>query len=254
MKEEIEDFLYEKILPYRREKSEKSMEDRKTYDGVFDRRTLLAFYKLLKRGTIEEVEFPISTGKEGDVFRGVGKEGYVAIKVYRMTTANYRGLSRFIDGDDRFAHIHKTKDTIILVWAQKEFRNLKDYHKNDVRVPKPIDRWKNIIVMDYIGDESMPAPLLKDVMESVKKEVVYEIIQEMKKMHDAGLVHGDLSEYNILIWEEKPYIIDVAQAVPMDHPLADELLLRDLKNMARVFKKLGVDMGVRELAREVGVI
>ncbi len=254
MREDIEDFLYEKILPYRREKREKGMEDRKTYDGVFDRRTLLAFYKLLKRGTIKEVEFPISTGKEGDVFRGIGKEGYIAIKVYRMTTANYRGLSRFIDGDDRFAHLHKTKDTIILIWAQKEFRNLKDYRNGGVNVPKPVDRWKNIIVMDYIGDDSMPAPLLKDVMESVKKEMVYEIIQEMKKMYDVGLVHGDLSEYNILVWGDRPYIIDVAQAVPLDHPLADELLLRDMKNMVRVFKKLGVNMSVKELAREVGVV
>ncbi len=254
MKEEIEEFLYKKIVPYREEKREKGMEDRKTYGGVFDKRTLLAFYKLLKKGTIKEVEFPISTGKEGDVFRGIGTESYVAIKVYRMTTANYRGLSRFIDGDDRFAHIHKTKDTIILVWAQKEFRNLKDYYKRGVRVPKPIDRWKNILVMEYIGDESMPAPLMKEVMESLNKEIIYEIIGEMKKMYEAKLVHGDLSEYNILVWDDEPYIIDVAQAVPLDHPLADELLLRDLKNMARVFKKLGVEMKVKDLAKEIGVI
>jgi RIO kinase 1 len=254
MKEEIEEFLYEKIAPYREEKKRKGMEDRKTYEGVFDKRTLLAFYKLLKRGSIIEVEFPISTGKEGDVFRGIGAQDYVAIKVYRMTTANYRGLSRFIDGDDRFAHIHKTKDTIILVWAQKEFRNLKDYHKSGVRVPRPIDRWKNIIVMEYIGDETMPAPLMKEVMESLNKEIIYEIIGEMKKMYEAKLIHGDLSEYNILVWDDEPYIIDVGQAVPIDHPLADELLLRDLKNMVRVFKKMGVDMTVKELAREIGVV
>ncbi len=254
MKEEIEDYLYEKIIPYRRERREKTMEGRKTYDGVFDRRTLLAFYKLLKRGSIEEVEFPISTGKEGDVFRGIGKNGYVAIKVYRMSTANYRGLSRFIDGDDRFAHIHKTKDTIILVWAQKEFRNLKEFYEGGVQVPRPIDRWKNIIVMEYIGDDARPAPLMKDVMENLKKEMVYDIIQEMKKMYASGLVHGDLSEYNILIWEERPYVIDVAQAVPIDHPLADELMLRDLKNMVRVFGKMGVGMSVKELAQEIGVI
>ncbi len=254
MKEDIEEYLYDKIAPYRIEKKEKGMEDRKTYDGIFDKRTLLAFYKLLKRGSIVEVEFPISTGKEGHVFRGVGKEGYIAIKVYRMTTANYRGLSRFIDGDDRFAHIHKTKDTIILLWAQKEFRNLNDYYKAGVNVPTPKDRWKNIVVMDYVGDESMPAPIMKDVMESLKKEIAYEIIGEMKKMYNAKLVHGDLSEYNILIWNEKPYIIDVAQAVPITHPLADELLLRDLKNMVRVFNKLGVSINVKELANEVGVI
>ncbi len=254
MRKNMEEYLYEKIAPYREERKEKGMEDRKTYGGIFDKRTLLAFYKLLKRGTIKEVEFPISTGKEGDVFRGVGKEGYIAIKVYRITTVNYKGLSKFIDGDDRFAHIHKTKDTIIFVWAQKEFRNLRDFRKYGVNVPEPIDRWKNIVVMDYIGDENRAAPLMKDVMETLKNEMAYEIIEEMKKMYKAKLVHGDLSEYNILVWDDRPHIIDVAQAVPLDHPLADELLLRDLKNMVRVFKKLGLEMSVKELAKEIGVI
>ena len=254
MRKDMEEYLYEKIVPYREERKEKGMEDRKTYQGIFDKRTLLAFYKLLKRGTIKEVEFPISTGKEGYVFRGIGENGYVAIKVYRITTANYKGLSRFIDGDDRFAHIHKTKDTIIFIWAQKEFRNLRDFRRYGVNVPEPIDRWKNIVVMNYIGNESMAAPLMKDVMESLKKEIAYEIIEEMKRMYKAKLVHGDLSEYNILIWENKPYIIDVAQAVPIDHPLADELMARDLKNMIRIFKKLGLDISVRELAKEIGVI
>ena len=254
MSRDIDEYLYEKIVPYREERREKCMEDRKTYDGVFDKRTLLAFYKLLKRGTIEIVEFPISTGKEGDVFRGIGKNGYIAIKVYRMSTANYRGLSRFIDGDDRFAHIHKTKDTIILVWARKEYRNLEDYVRAGVRVPAPIDRWKNIIVMEYIGDEMRPAPLLKTVMENLKKDIVYDIIEEMRKMYKAKLIHGDLSEYNILVWDNLPWIIDVGQAVPLTHPLAYELLARDIKNMCRVFKKLGVEMTPKDLASEIGVI
>jgi len=254
MRKDMEEYLYEKIVPYRVEKKEKSMEDRKTYQGIFDKRTLLAFYKLLKRGTIKEVEFPISTGKEGDVFRGIGENGYLAIKVYRITTANYKGLSRFIDGDDRFAHLHKTKDTIIFIWAQKEFRNLRDFRKYGVNVPEPVDRWKNIVVMNYIGNESVAAPLMKGIMESLKKEMAYEIIEEMKKMYKAKLVHGDLSEYNILVWEDKPYIIDVAQAVPLNHPLADELMLRDLRNMSRAFKRIGVYMSVKELAKEIGVI
>ncbi len=254
MKQEIEDYLYEKLIPYRRERREKGAEDRKTYDGVFDRRTLLSFYKLFNRGAIDEVEFPISTGKEAVVFRGKAGEDFRAVKVYRMSTANYRGLSRFIDGDDRFAHIHKTKDTIILVWAQKEFRNLRDYRKASVRVPEPVDRWNNIVVMGYVGDETTPAPLLKDVMERLNKEMAYEIIEEMRKMLHANLVHGDLSEYNILVWDDKPWIIDVAQAVPMSHPLAEELLARDIRNMSRFFKKIGFSITPGELAREIGVI
>ena len=253
MKSEIEDYLYEKLVPYRKEKREKGAEDRKTYDGIFDKRTLLAFYKLFNRGSIDEVEFPISTGKEGVVFRAKGKDGFLAVKVYRMSTVNYRGLSRFIDGDDRFMHVRKTKDTIILLWAQKEFRNLRDFHKASVRVPEPVDRWNNIVVMGYVGNEESPAPLLKD-METLNIEMAYEIIEEMRKMYGAKLVHGDLSEYNILWWEDKPWIIDVAQAVPLTHPLADELLARDIKNMSRFFKRMGINLSPRDMAREMGVI
>ncbi len=113
MKEDFDEIL-EKFVPYR-ESKEKGEEDRKTYGDVFDRRTLLAFYKLLKR-TIDIVEFPISTGKEAVVFRAVGKDGkYLAVKTYVMSRLNYKGLSRFIDGDDRFANVHKTKDTMIFI-------------------------------------------------------------------------------------------------------------------------------------------
>ncbi len=254
MKRQVDEYLYEKIVPYREERREKDMDDRKAYGGVFDKRTLLAFYKLLKKGVIDIVEFPISTGKEGDVFRAVGKEGFLAVKVYRMTTINYKGLSRFIDGDDRFAHIHKTKDTVILIWARKEFRNLSDYYKKGVNVPKPMAVWKNILVMDYIGDEVMPAPLLKDVIQDTPREFAFLLIEEMRKMLKAKLIHGDLSEYNILVWDEKPYIIDVAQAVPLDHPLADDLLLRDVRNMVRVLNKLGLGIREKELMKEIEVI
>ncbi len=253
MKESIEKYLYEKIVPYREERRRKDMNDIKTYGGVFDKRTLLAFYKILKRG-VKIVEFPISTGKEGEVFRGIGKNGYVAIKVYRTTTLNYKGLSRFIEGDVRFANAYKRRDNIIYIWARKEFKNLQEYKNHGVNVPKPIDIWKNILVMDYIGNETTPAPLLKDVMENIKKDIVYKIIGEMRKMYKAGIIHGDLSEYNILIWDDNPYIIDVAQGVPKDHPLAGQLLRRDLSNMVRVFKKIGVEMNDEEIGRDIGVV
>ncbi|MCD6369970.1 MAG: serine protein kinase RIO [Thermoplasmata archaeon] len=254
MKKEIDKYLYEKIIPYRQERREKDMDDRKAYGGVFDKRTLLAFYKLLKKGVIQEVEFPISTGKEGDVFRARRDDELLAVKVYRMATINYKGLSRFIDGDDRFTHIHKTKDTIIFLWSRKEFRNLGDYYNRGVSVPRPVALWKNILVMEYIGDESRPAPLLKEVLNRVHREIGYEIIEEMRKMLKAKLVHGDLSEYNILIWEDKPYIIDVAQAVPINHPLANELFLRDVKNMVRVLNKIGLGITKKELIKEIEVI
>ena len=252
MKEDFDEIL-EKFVPYR-ESKEKGEEDRKTYGDVFDRRTLLAFYKLLKR-TIDIVEFPISTGKEAVVFRAVGKDGkYLAVKTYVMSRLNYKGLSRFIDGDDRFANVHKTKDNMIFIWARKEFRNLRTFYEGGVRVPRPVDIWKNIIVMGYIGDEHTPAPLMKDIMENLKKDIIFEIVEEMKKMYKMKLIHGDLSEYNILIWEDKPYIIDVGQSVPLTHPLALELLERDVRNVVNIAKKMNVQLTKEEIMKEIGVI
>ncbi len=253
MRKDIEDYLFERLVPYR-EKREKGEEDKKTYGDVFDKRTLLAFYKILKRG-VKIVEFPISTGKEATVFRARRKnDDLVAIKVYRITRLNYKSLSRFIDGDDRFANVHKTKDNIIFIWARKEFRNLQTMHEFGVRVPKPIDMWKNIIVMDYIGDEIRPAPLMKDVMESLKKDIVFEIIGEMKKIVKSGLIHGDLSEYNVLIWNDMPYIIDVGQAVPRNHPLAEMLMARDIRNILRIAKKFNIVMNFEDILHELEVV
>ncbi len=252
MKEDFDEIL-ERFVPYK-ERKEKGEEDKKTFGDVFDRRTLLAFYKLLKR-SIDIVEFPISSGKEAVVFRALGKDGnYLAVKTYVITRLNYKGLSKFIDGDDRFANVHKTKDNIVFIWARKEYRNLKTFHQNGVRVPKPVDMWKNIIVMEYVGNESRPAPLMKDVMENLKKDIIFEIIAEMKKMVNAGLIHGDLSEYNILIWNEKPWIIDVGQAVPDTHPLAMQLLARDVRNIVNLGKKMNVHLKNEEVLKELGVI
>ena len=252
MKENVEDYLFRRVLPYR-EKREKGEEDKKTYGDVFDRRTLLAFYKILKRG-VKIVEFPISTGKEATVFRGIRDGELVALKVYRITRLNYKSLSRFIDGDDRFANVHKTKDNMVFIWARKEFKNLQTMCEFGVRVPRPIDIWKNIVVMEYIGDENRPAPLMKDVMESLKKDFVFEIFEEMKKIVKSGLIHGDMSEFNVLVWNDMPYIIDVGQAVPRNHPLAEMLLARDVRNIIRIAKKFNINFDFKEIIRELEVI
>ena len=248
----IEEDVFDRIYIYR-EKKRNGNSEKKTYGDVFDRRTLMAFYKLLKK-TIEYVEFPISSGKEAIVFRAMGKDGsLLAVKVYLISRLNYKGLSKFVDGDERFANIHKTKDNIVFLWAKKEFKNLQTYYNKGVRVPAPVKVWKNIVVMKYVGDVEHPAPLLKDSIEKLKKEIIFEIIEEMKKMFKAKLIHGDLSEYNMLYWGGAPWIIDVGQAVPWTHPLAYELLQRDIRNVVNFAKKLGLMLSTDYLNKEIGV-
>jgi RIO kinase 1 len=90
--------------------------------------------------------------------------------------------------------------------------------------------------MQFIGTDTTAAPTLKAL--KLKSNRIFEnVLLNMKKLYGADLVHGDLSEYNILMEDGKPFLIDLSQAVPLNHPLAEELLTRDVKNICRYFGK-----------------
>jgi RIO kinase 1 len=229
----------------------KDADDRKTLDEVFDRETLMSVYKMFKDGIIESVEFPISTGKEGNVFLCSGPEGSVALKVYRISTATFKHISKYIVGDPRFRGVQKNRKKVIHMWARKEYRNLERMTSGGVRVPKPLSCHNNMIAMEYIGTEEMPAPLMKDVYIESPKEVFDDIVDNLRKIVDVGLVHGDLSEYNILMDGDTPVIIDVGQGVPLVHSMAEEWLQRDIENITRYFVKLGVETDVESVSKRV---
>src|SRR3989338_7222999 len=110
----------------------------------------------------------------------------------------------------------------------------------NVNVPLPIVNMHNITVMQMIGNNG-PAPKLKDRIPEQPEEFLKSIINNMKKLHKGGLVHGDLSEFNILNNNEKPYFIDFSQSTTIKSNNADDLLERDCKNIARFFKKLKIE-------------
>ena len=97
--------------------------------------------------------------------------------------------------------------------------------------------------MEFIGDtkQSLPAPLMKNVDIPSPVKTFNKIIGMIQKGYTkAGLVHADLSEYNIL-WMDGPVFIDVSQAVLLAHDYAKKYLLRDIQNIVSFFKKLGVE-------------
>jgi RIO kinase 1 len=220
---------------------DKDTEHRKTVDGVFDQQTLLSLYKLFTDGILDTLEYPVSTGKEGNVFKATSSEGNRAVKIYRLSTATFKRISDFIIGDPRFKGLSRNHRKIIFAWAQKEYKNLVRMAKTGTRVPAPVASHDNILVMAYIGDDYAPAPLLKDVVVSNAEWVFKDVVRNMVRIQKARLVHGDLSEYNILMWRGWPYIIDVGQGVPLDHPMSSEWRARDVKNVCRYFRKLGVE-------------
>jgi len=227
--------------------------DRKTQDEVFDKQTLSTFEKLISDRVIDIVDFPISTGKEGNVFRGVTPDKKpVAIKVYRISTSTFKHISKYILGDPRFKSLSKNRRDIIYAWTKKEYKNLQRAIKVGINVPRPIKSINNVLVMEYLGTTSSPAPLMKDVELENSKKTFETIIDYISKMYNkADLVHGDISAFNVLFHKNKPYIIDFGQGVLVEHPNSLEFLKRDIHNVVSYFKKLGVHADESKIFEEI---
>ena len=211
---------------------------RKTIDDVFDEATLKNIQQLFNRGVISTLENIIATGKEANVFRAKTLNGRNrAVKIYRLNTATFRKLDKYIDGDPRFKDSGNNPRERVFTWAQKEYKNLHSMRAGGAKVPEPYHVHKNIVVMQYIGWRYRPYPIIKDLIPKEPEEFLNLLLKSIRSYRSMNLSHGDLSEYNILNVREKPHIIDVGQAVPKEHPLYEELHKRDMKNMHRFWKK-----------------
>ncbi|AKH98503.1 serine/threonine-protein kinase Rio1 [Halanaeroarchaeum sulfurireducens] len=221
----------------------KDAEDLKLEESVFDEATYAAIYKLVQDGHIVAFGGPISTGKEANVYEALGPEDTdVAVKIYRINASNFQQMRDYLEGDPRFEGIRGDKKSVVLTWTQKEFSNLQRARAAGVRVPEPIAVQRNVLVMELIGEEDDHAPTLHDVAIE-NPQTAFEVVREyMRRLYDAGLVHGDLSEYNIVVYEGELVVIDIGQAVTIHHPNAGDFLERDCENVAAFFSRLGVDV------------
>jgi len=236
------------------EKRIKGIEDKTVGSEVFDKQTLETLYKLAKMGYIKQLYGVISTGKEANVFRGLDDHGnYVAVKIYRITTSDFKKMKNYIQGDPRFRVRTSNKRQLVTAWVNKEYRNLKRAHDVGIKVPKPFIAKNNVLIMEFIGDdEGNPALPMQELVLRDPEKVLNKIIEYMKKLYkDAKLVHGDLSGFNILINQEEPVIIDISQGMVIDHPLARELLNRDIDNIVRDFNKMGIKITKEEIKAKI---
>jgi len=221
--------------------------DRRVFDQVFDRLTLLALHKLMQQGEIETIDYPIARGKEAHVFHATSKLGPLAVKIFHTTNAVFKGLAKYIDGDPRFSGLSRRHRELVNIWVRKEFRNLKRMRKSGLRVPEPLYNLKNVLVMEFIGDDESPSPRLKDV----KVEDPMSVFEELLEMaaviwQTCDLVHADLSEYNILWHDGRPWVIDAGQAVITRHPSAQEFLVRDVTRLTQWVGRQGHHVDVAE--------
>ena len=223
----------------------------KVRDDVFDEVTLVALYKLVHKKLISVIGGPISTGKEANVFYGEHDGRGIAIKIYRIRTANFKAMTDYLAGDRRFASVRGSRKGIVFAWTKKEYSNLARAHDAGIPVPEPLAFDRNILLMEFLGHGEVPYPQLRNA-EVADYGVVYrQILGYIERLYqDARLVHADLSEYNIL-YHEKPYLIDMGQAVTLDHPRAGAFLIRDIRNINRYFSRYCDVQDEQEIARAI---
>jgi len=224
---------------------EKRSEEYEVLEEVFDRSTLMVIYDFLNKGTINEIHGVVKAGKESRVYWGKDKQGNeLAIKIYLTVSAEFRkGILKYIEGDPRFKGVRHDTRSLIFAWAQKEFKNLEQTRAAKVRAPKPIAVKNNVLIMEFIGENGVSAPSMKEQSPKNPEKTYRILLDYLRKLYSkAELVHGDLSEYNIMIWRGRPVLFDMAQAVPLSHPMGDFFLHRDLTNVNKYFSRLGVEV------------
>jgi RIO kinase 1 len=220
---------------------------------------------LSKMGFLDELISGIKTGKEGSVFLGKNKEGFVAVKVYTdlrvrsfKRDESYRE-GRFI-GDSRIEKAieqgsQKGLDAHQILWVQEEFRQMKHLYQHGVNVPKAIAVNGISIVMEFIGDEyGLPAPRISDLkMEPEEAEEAFrQSVQNLKLIVRSGRVHGDYSTFNILWHKERAVVIDFPQVIEFKNNLnAHAFLVRDVRSLCKSFRKQGVKADEEIVVREV---
>jgi RIO kinase 1 len=231
---------------------EKDIDDFRVFAEVFDTSTLLTLYNLLNSGKLSAVHGCIRMGKEACIHLAESKRGVVILKIYRVATSDFRDMWRYLRGDPRFHRIGGNRREVVHTWASREYRNLLSAREARCRVPRPIAHEKNVVVMQCIRRRGLPAPRLVDARCRDPEKTFRAILESYEALYrEAGLVHGDLSAYNVLVGDRGPVLIDLSQGTVKESPRATNLLFRDLETLLSFFRKLGVEGDVKELAETV---
>jgi RIO kinase 2 len=201
------------------------------YEGyalVFTGLDTLALRTLSERDTVRALGGLIGVGKESVVYEGLGLTRLV-LKFHRVGQRSFRTarISRGYLPDE--GHIPRLFASVLS--AEREFLALKTLHPR-VRVPLPLDRNRHVVVMSLV--EGTP---LNRARLFAPEHTLEEILDNVRESYRLGVIHADLSEFNVLMEEETCYLIDWPQWVESTHPNARALLRRDLDNILSFFQR-----------------
>lgn len=202
---------------------------------------------IMESGLATGVGQRLGSGKEADVYLCEQRRRLIAVKVYRQYRTSHRS-GRAI------------KLEAMGQRAVREYELLTYAHQGGARVPEPGARIENMFSMQYLGTAQTAAPMLQKVHLENPEEFLRETMDGMEGLAGAGIVHSDLSAFNILVYERRPWFIDVASGVRVDRlgwppwvrmNEATESLRRGIASLERYFRRYGLDLDAPELLRRM---
>jgi RIO kinase 1 len=214
---------------------------------------------LIDQGIIQEVVRPLMSGKEAQIYLVVSGEELRVAKVYKAAqNRTFRHRAEYTEGRAvrntrtqraMSSHSRYGRSQDEATWRSAEVDIIYLLRSAGVRVPEPYHFIDGVLVMELITDANGdPAPRLADVaLDRVEASAVFAtLLSEVVKMLCAGVVHGDLSDFNVLMSLDGPVLIDFPQAVdPAHNQNARKLLVRDVDNLNQFL--VGVVPGQRRL-------
>ena len=225
----------------RERKTEKDVFDKdKVLEAVFDKSTVMILSRLINNGIISYVNGAVGAGKESQMYWAVDPSGHdLAVKIYLVTTSNFKKRYPYLLGDPRFTRIKRGTRSLVELWAKKEFRNLSKSFNSGISCPEPVTVVKNVLIMKFEGVHGVPSPtLVESEVDYADYEQAIQIISDLYQQ--AELVHADLSEYNIFKTNAGLIVFDFGSAVDIRHPKTKEFLERDINNITKFFVKRGL--------------
>ena len=231
----------------------KRSEDYRVIDDVFNIPTITVINEMINRSVLGYIKSPLASGKESKVYLALDKnrQKFLAVKIYLTVSAEFKKRLQYIAGDPRFSSIRRGSRNLISIWAKKEFKSLQTAYQSGVNVPAPLKVRKNVLVMEFIGDDAggIPCPILVN-SNSITSNDYKEVITQVSNLYqNAQLVHADLSEYNIFKCAKGRIILfDFGSSVNIQQPNSRHFLTRDIANINTFFGKRGVKVLALESA------
>jgi len=220
---------------------------------------------LIDIGVVDEIIRPLQAGKEAQIYLVESRGERRVAKVYKeVSVRSFKHRSTYTEGRrvqntrqqramDKGSRFGKqaTEDA----WRSAEVDCLYKLYAAGVRVPTPYDFVDGVLIMELIDDgRGGAAPRLVDLSWSARdaEALLVHLVHEVVRMLCAGVIHGDLSDFNILVAQDGPVIIDFPQAIdPASNNQARRLLLRDVRNLTSFLGRFAPHVRKRRYGEEM---